>query len=86
MNPVITEVVEYLYSWDIEPTKENIKRILNRWIKNLYSHIGIESHQHSLSCGITDQTGLTWEEQDMQTLQQIETYKKCIEELEYMEI
>lgn len=78
----MTEVIEYLESLDVEPTKENIKRTLNKWINNLYSHIGEAAHKHSLSCGVIDETVMTWEEQDMITLEQIERYKKILISLE----
>jgi transcription initiation factor IIE alpha subunit len=81
MNLVLKEVIEYLESWDCKPTKENIKKVLNKWIENLYSHVGIEAHKHLLACGIIDNTGMTWEEQDMQYLQQIDIYKKCLIEI-----
>lgn len=74
----LEEVVEYLESWDVEPTEELIKQTLNKWIENLYSQIGAEAHKHLLACGIVDKTGMTWEEQDMQMLQQIDRYKKCL--------
>ena len=74
MNDVIQEVIDYLESWDIEPTKEKIKRVLNNWIENLYSHVGVEAHKHEEECGIDDLTGMTWEEQDIQMLKQIESY------------
>lgn len=73
-----TEVIDYLESWDIKPTKENIKRVLEKWIENLYSHIGIAAHMHELDCGIEDLTGMSWEEQDMEMLKQIERYKLCL--------
>lgn len=78
MNQELTEVIDYLENWDIKPTKEKIERVLNNWIENLYSHIGIESHRHESECGIEDLTGMTWEEQDVQMLKQIEKYKKCL--------
>ena len=78
----MTEVIEYLESWDIEPTKENIKRTLNKWINNLYSHVGVAAHKHSLSCGVIDETDMTWEEQDMIMLKQIERYKRLLISLE----
>ena len=74
----LEEVVEYLESWDVTPTEELIKQTLNKWIENLYSHIGAEAHKHSLACGVADETGMTWEEQDMQMLQQIDRYKRCL--------
>lgn len=77
MNDVIQEAIDYLESWDIEPTKEKIKSVLNNWIENLYSHIG-EAHKHEKECGIVDLTGMTWEEQDVQMLKQIESYKNCL--------
>jgi hypothetical protein len=81
MNPILKEVVEYLESWDCKVTKENIKKVLDEWIDNLYSHVGIEAHKHSLACGVVDETGMTWEEQDAQYLQQIDRYKKCLIEI-----
>lgn len=81
MNPILEEVIEYLKSCDVKPTEENIKYTLNKWIKNLYSHVGAEAHEHSLACGVVDETGMTWEEQDIIMLQQIEEYKKCLTEI-----
>jgi len=82
MNPVIKEVIEYLKSWDVTPTKENIKEVLTEWINNLYSHIGVEAHKNELALGIKDETGLSWEEQDNIMLSQIEDYKNALDELE----
>ena len=78
MNQELAEAIDYLESWNIEPTKEKIKRVLNNWIENLYSHMGVEAHRYEIKCGITDLTEMTWEEQDMQMLIQIEKYKKCL--------
>lgn len=75
---VIEDVASYLWSYDAKPTKKLIKETINKWIENLYSHIGAEAYKHSLSCGVVDKTGMTWEEQDMQMLQQIDKYKKCL--------
>lgn len=77
----MTEVIEYLESLDIEPTKENIKRTLNKWISNLYSHVGKAAHEHEAKIGIKDETGISWEEQDLITLQKICAYKKCLSRL-----
>lgn len=84
MNQIIMEVAEYLKSYDCKPSRENIIRTLNTWIKNLYSHIGPEAHKHSLECGVVDKTGLTWEEKSILMLEQISDYKKCLLELESM--
>lgn len=78
MNDVIQEAIDYLESWDIEPTKEKIKRVLNNWMENLYSHIGVAAHDNELKCGVEDLTGMTWEEQDIQMLKQIESYKNYL--------
>ena len=78
----MTEVIEYLESCDIEPTKENIKITLNKWISNLYSHVGEAAHKHSLSCGVIGKTNMSWEEQDMIILEQIERYKRILISLE----
>lgn len=81
MNPILQEVIEYLESWDVKPTQQNITQVLNEWIENLYSHIGAEAHKHSLECGVVDETEMTWEEQDMYMLNQINKYKKCLKDL-----
>lgn len=81
MNPTLIEVIEYLESWDCKPTKENIKKTLERWIQNLYSHIGIAAHKYEQELGIVDETGMTWEEQDLLHFQQIDRYKKCLMEI-----
>lgn len=80
-NPVIEEVIEYLESWDIEPTIDLIRSTLIKWITNLYSHVGIAAHAHSSACGVENRTGISWLEQDIQMLKQIEEYKKCLEEI-----
>lgn len=82
MYSTMTEVIEFLESCDCKPTKEEMIKTLRKWIKNLYSHVGVAAHEHSLACGIVDKTGMSWEEQDMQMLQQIERYKQCIVEIE----
>lgn len=82
MSSTAKEVIEYLESWDCEPTKENIIKTLRKWIENLYSQIGKAAHEHLLACGIIDKTGMSWEEQDMQMLKQIEKYKQCLVEIE----
>ena len=79
IKETLKEVIEYLESCDVEPTEELIKQTLNKWIENLYSHIGAEAHKHSLDCGVKDETGMSWEDQDMLMLKQIDRYKKCIE-------
>ena len=77
-NPVIAEAIECLESYDIEPTMENIKKEIGQWIENLYSHVGIEAHKHAENCGVVNETGMSWEEQDMLMLKEIERYKKCL--------
>ena len=62
MSPVLNEVIDYLKSCDIKPTKEIIAEELNFYIKNLYSHVGEEAHKHSESIGIINDTGMTLEE------------------------
>lgn len=77
----MNEVIEYLKSWDCKPTKENIANTLSRWMENLYSHVGKAAHEHEAKIGIKDETGISWEEQDLITLQQICAYKKCLSRL-----
>lgn len=86
MSPVLNEVIDYLKSCDIKPTKEIIAEELNFYIKNLYSHVGEEAHKHSESIGIINDTGMTWEEMDAQMLKQIEEYKEALKELELVEL
>ena len=57
----LIDAIEYLESCDLTPSKENIKKILQRWSRNLYSHVGKEAHERSSSCGIEDETEMTWE-------------------------
>lgn len=78
----IKEAIEYLENWMIEPTTENITKVLNKWCDNLYSHIGKDAHEHSLQCEISDETGMSWEELDEYYINKIKEYKKCIEEIE----
>lgn len=85
MSPLLEEVIEKLECCDIEPTKENIKKQINEYIKNLQSHIGTEAHNHSMECGVENLTGMTWDEMDKVMLQQIEEYKSCLKELEQEE-
>lgn len=82
VSDIIREVIEYLESWNCKPTKENIKRTLWKWIENLYSQVGKDAHEHLLACGIVDKTGISWEEQDIQKIQQIKQYKQCLMEIE----
>ncbi len=81
IKEAIEDAKEDLLSWDCEPTNENLIRNFNKWIDNLYSHIGDSAHLHLLSLGIADETGLSWAEQDARTLEQIELYKECVNHL-----
>lgn len=81
INPVIKEAIEYLESWDVEPTMDLIKNTIIKWIANLYSHIGIAAHMQSCNSGVEDETGMSWIEQDMQMLKQIEEYNNCLAEM-----
>lgn len=78
MNNILLELLENFYVHDCIPTKDNVIETLNKWISNLYSHIGVEAHKHSLASGIHDKTGLSWEEQDQIMLTQINSYRECI--------
>lgn len=77
----ISEIIEYLDSFDCMPTKENVEKTLRKWIGNLRSQIGEEAHLHRLACGVIDETGMSWEEQDVLRLQQIQHYKECLMKL-----
>lgn len=78
MHPAIEEAIEFLHSWDAEPTTENIKEVMKDWIRNLSSHLGNEAHDHMVSCGISLGEGWSWEEHDRQTLSQISEYTQCL--------
>ena len=86
MSPVLNEVIDYLKSYDIKPTKKIISEELNFYIKNLYSHIGEAAHKHEEELGIINETGMTWEEMDAQMLKQIMEYKEALKELELVEL
>ena len=86
MSPVLNEVIDFLKSCDIKPTKKIIEEELNFYIKNLYSHVGEEAHKHAESIGIINDTDMTWEEMDAQMLKQIEEYKEALKELELVEL
>lgn len=82
MSLVIKEVIEKLEDFQMEITIDNVKSVINKWIENLYSHIGKEAHEYSLICDVADETGMTWEEQDNYMLQKINEYRKCLSEIE----
>ena len=79
---VLSEVIEYLESYDMLPSTKNIKKVISEWISNLYSHIGAEAHKHQRELDVIDKTGMSWEEQDMQMLKQIQDYKEALVELD----
>ena len=83
MSPVLEEVIEYLESYNVKPTKKKISEELNFYIKNLYSHVGEAAHKHE---GIINDTDMTWEEMDAQMLKQIDGYKEALKELEFVEL
>lgn len=80
----IIDIIDMLWVSDCEIKKENIERELRKWIYNLNSHIGEDTHKNSLRYGVEDCTGLSWEEQDNIMLNNIEFYKECLEKLEDM--
>lgn len=81
MDSIIKEAIENLEDRGVEITIENIKNVLNKWINNLYSYVGVETHKRFQSYGIQDETGLSWHEQDLQSLQKIMKIQKCVEQL-----
>lgn len=82
MEQTIKEVIDVLEERDIEISKENMKHLLSQWITNLYSHIGTNAHTHAKMCGVEDETGMSWEEQDAYMLQQIVIYEDALKALE----
>ncbi len=74
------EVIEYLESWDCEPTVDNMSRVISEWISNLRSQIGEEAHKRA-ALYVTDLTGMTWEEQDAWATRRIKELEDCLKEI-----
>lgn len=63
-----------LWAGDCKISLDLFKRTINERIDNLRSSIGPEAHKKLQELGIIDETGLTWEEQDKYSRQQIKAY------------
>lgn len=83
VQQAIENTINELLSWDANniTTKMIIDR-LNDYIKNLNSYIGNESHKRLEALRVEDNTGMSWEEQDAQTIEQINDYKETVKYLE----
>ena len=71
-----------LWSYDAPITYELFVNTVKEYIKNLESHIGVEAHKKLKELGVIDNTGMTWEEQDIQTEKQIKEYKDLLDYLQ----
>ncbi len=49
MNYIIEEVLDYLSSYDICPSKDNIQNVLNEWITNMYTHVKQDENKDIVS-------------------------------------
>lgn len=54
-----------------------VEEITNR-INNLSSSVGNEAHEKLEALGVVDETGLTWEEEDKYTKEQISGYENLL--------
>lgn len=75
------EAVLQLLSWDCPINAEMVKKVLKDWISNLRTHIGKAAHEYEAQF-VEDHTGMTWDEQDAQCIEQIGDYEKALEDIE----
>ena len=71
-----------LWSGDVTISYNTFINTINERIENLESHIGYDAHMHLIECGIEDNTGMSWDEQDEYTKKQIDEYKELLSFLE----
>lgn len=82
MEKLFMDIMMDLWAGDAEVSYELFIKEINKCINNLKSYIGKEAHQRLEAMGVKDETGMSWEEQDENTMRQI---KKYIELLDYLE-
>lgn len=75
------ETIIDMWAGDMDISLESFVDEIRKYISNLESLIGKDSHRYLEAVGVKDLTGETWEEQDNHTKQQIKAYKKILEEL-----
>ncbi len=82
MEKIFMNIMMDLWAGDAEVSYELFIEEINIRINNLKSYIGKEAHQMLEAMGVKDKTGMSWEEQDEDTMRQIKEY---IELLDYLE-
>ena len=80
MNEIelLVDAIELLEACDCIPNVDNIKRHLEECMNNLYSGIGKQAHLRREALGIADETGITWLEQDLEDMKQIEIIRNVL--------
>lgn len=71
-----------LWSRDASISYQMFASQVKQYIENLKSHMGYAAHLHEQTLGITDETGMSWEQQDEQTQKQIDEYEALLRYLE----
>ena len=82
MHKIFMDICMDLWAGDVAITYKIFKQEINNRIENLSSTIGEAAHRHLLEIGVTDETGMTWEEQDMYTKNQIDKLQQLLNYLE----
>ena len=77
---VCAEALLYLESYDCQVTSDNVIRVVKEWAENLRSQVGAEAHERLINTlGVKDCTGMTWEQEDKQMLEEAERYEEFVE-------
>jgi hypothetical protein len=82
MEKLFMNIMMDLWAGDTEVSYELFIKEINRCINNLKSYIGKEAHQMLEEIGIKDKTGMSWAEQDENTMKQIKEYRELLDYLE----
>lgn len=71
-----------LWSGDVSISYDTFITEIRQRIENLKSHIGEEAHLKLLRLGVVDNTGMSWEKQDLQTKKEISQLEELLKFLE----
>ncbi len=82
MERLFMNVCMDLWASDADISYKLFISTVKQYISNLRSHIGDEARRHEKELGITDETGMTGEEQDRALEKQIKGYEELIKYLE----
>ena len=71
-----------MWSYDADISYDAFIEQVETYISNLESYIGEDAHRDLEAKGVTDNTGMSWSEQDQQCEQQIQEYRDLLEYLQ----